>query len=100
GKLTIEGTNGQNIPYPDIIAAVQNVMFNNTSASPNGSRTFSITVGQANYLPSNGHYYQYIPAVGISWTAAEAAAAASTYYGLQGYLATITATDEAQLVGE
>lgn len=99
GKLTIQGTNGQNVPYSDLISAVENVLFNNTSANPSGSRTFSITVGQANYLPSNGHYYQYIPSVGISWTAAETAAETSIYYGLQGYLATITAADEAQLVG-
>lgn len=100
GKLTIQGVGGQSVSYEDLITAVENVTYNSTAASPSGTRTFSITVGQANYLPSNGHYYQYIPDVGISWTEAEAAAEANTYYGLQGYLATVTSQDEAQLVGE
>ncbi|MBP8158168.1 MAG: T9SS type B sorting domain-containing protein, partial [Flavobacterium sp.] len=45
-------------------------------------------------------YYLYIPNTGITWTAAKAAAQASTYYGLQGYLATITSAEEAQIAGE
>jgi hypothetical protein len=62
----------------------------NYSATPFGVRTFSITIGQANYLPSTDHYYQYIPNVGITWSSAKALAEASTYYGLQGYLATFS----------
>lgn len=100
-KLSIVSASGADVPYSDLIAAVQAVVYNNSSSSPTtGSRGFSITIGQANYLPSTGHYYQFVSSVGISWTSAEAAAAASTYYGLQGYLVTILAADEAQLVGE
>lgn len=101
GKLAIESVGGGNIPYTDLIAAVEDVLYNNGSSSPTaGTRTFSITIGQANYLPSTGHYYQFVSSMNISWTAARTAAAASTYYGLQGYLVTILAADEAQLVGE
>ncbi|KGO79555.1 hypothetical protein Q763_13485 [Flavobacterium beibuense F44-8] len=100
GKLTIEGVGGQSVPYSSLITAVQNVVYNNTSANPNGTRTFSITIGQANYLPSTDHYYQFVPSIGISWTAARDAAENTTYYGLQGYLATILSAEEAQLVGE
>jgi gliding motility-associated-like protein len=50
-------------------------------------------------LPSNGHFYEYVPSLGINWTKARDAAAAKTYYGLQGYLATLTAADETQLAG-
>jgi hypothetical protein len=46
-------------------------------------------------LPSNGHYYQFIPSIGVPWTTAKALAANSLYY-TQGYLATITAADEAK----
>ncbi|MCZ8330892.1 MAG: T9SS type B sorting domain-containing protein [Flavobacterium sp.] len=100
GKLTLTGVFGQPT-YPQIIAAVKDIVFQNNSANPQaGTKTFSITVGQANYLPSNGHYYQYISNVGITWSNAKTAAENSTYYGLQGYLATITAADEAQLSGE
>lgn len=100
GKLTLTGVSGQPT-YPQIIAAVKDIVFQNNSTNPQANtKTFSITVGQANYLPSNGHYYQYIPNVGITWSNAKTAAETSTYYGLQGYLATITAADEAQLSGE
>jgi gliding motility-associated-like protein len=63
-----------------------------------GPKTFSLTVGEANFL--NGHYYEFIPSQTIPWTAAEALAEGMGYYGLQGYLATITNPDEAQICGE
>lgn len=101
GKLTISATNGQDVLYADLINAVQNVIYTNAATNPTtGTRTFSITVGQANYLESTGHYYLYVPSQGINWNAARDAAEASTYYGWQGYLATILSADEAQLIGE
>lgn len=42
----------------------------------------------------NGHYYEYIFEENISWHDAEAAAAARSHNGLQGYLATITSAAE------
>ena len=99
GKLTLTGISAQPT-YVNLIAAIEDVVFINSSLNPSGVRTFSITVGQANYLPSNGHYYEYVSDVGITWSNARTTAAGRTYYGLQGYLATITAADEAQLSGE
>jgi gliding motility-associated-like protein len=99
GKLTLTGVTAQPT-YINLVAAIKDVEYSSSAANPTGVRTFSITVGQANYLPSNGHYYQYVPNIGISWTNAKIAAEASFYYGLQGYLATITSADEAQLSGE
>jgi expansin (peptidoglycan-binding protein) len=46
----------------------------------------------------NGHYYEYIDAPLISWTAANAAANGLTYAGLSGHLATITSAEEDALV--
>ncbi len=101
GKLKLSGTNSAaEIPYDDFIAAVKDVVFTNSSATASGTRTFSITIGQANYLPSTGHYYLFIPNIGVTWTNARNLAASSTYYGLQGYLATILSADEAKLIGE
>ena len=99
GKLTLTGISTQPT-YTNLIAAIEDVVYSNSSTNPTGVRTFSITVGQANYLPSNGHYYEFVPSIGITWNNARTAAANRTYYGLQGYLATITAADEAQLSGE
>ncbi len=99
GKLTLSGIGGA-VPYVDLIQAVNQVVYTNSNLNATGLRTFSITIGQANYLPSTGHYYRYIPQEGINWTAARNAAANSTYFGLQGYLATLGSLEEAQLAGE
>ena len=98
GKLTLNGVSG-NPTYIAFIAAIEAVVFSSTSPNPSGQRVFSITVGQANYLESTDHYYEFVPNIGINWNTAKDAAAASTYYGLQGYLATITSMDEVQISG-
>jgi gliding motility-associated-like protein len=102
GKLILSSPTASLVPYSDFETAIKNVEFYNSSPSPSGIRNFSISLGtgQANYLPSNGHFYEYVPNLGITWSAAKLAAEAKTYYGLQGYLATITAADEAQLAGK
>ncbi len=100
GKLSLTGVGGNPMLYTDLIAAVKDVVFSNSSANVSGERFFSFTIGDANYLPSTDHYYEYVAASGISWTNARAAAAGRTYFGLQGYLATIGSPEEAQLSGE
>ncbi|MBF6640647.1 T9SS type B sorting domain-containing protein [Flavobacterium sp. J49] len=99
GTLTLTGITGQPT-YIELVAAIKDIEFTSGAANPSGTRNFSITIGQANYLPSNGHYYLYIPNLGITWSSAKIAAQNSTYYGLQGYLATITSAEEAQISGE
>jgi gliding motility-associated-like protein len=101
GKLKLFSTTGVDIPYTDFEAAIADVKFSNSSPSPTGTRTFSISLGsgQLSYLPRNKHFYEYVANVGITWTDAKIAAETRTYYGLQGYLATLTAADEAQLAG-
>ncbi|MEL1243620.1 T9SS type B sorting domain-containing protein [Flavobacterium sp. DGU11] len=98
GKLTLHGVGGS-ASYADFISAVEDVMYTSNNANATGTRNFSITVGAANYLPSTGHYYMFVPLLGITWTNAKTAAAASTYFGLQGYLATLTTQEEALLCG-
>ncbi|UUF16262.1 MULTISPECIES: T9SS type B sorting domain-containing protein [Flavobacterium] len=100
GKLSITSPTGGNVLYADLVDAVKDVVFSNSSATASGTRTFSITIGNANYLPSTQHFYLFVPSIGITWTSAKAAAEASTYYGLTGYLATVLSADEAQLIGE
>jgi gliding motility-associated-like protein len=103
GKLTLSSpTVGVQVNYSEFEAAIKDVVFYSSNPNPSGTRNFSISLGNglANYLPSNGHYYEYVPNLGITWTNAKAAAALKTFYGLQGYLATLTALDEAQLAGK
>ncbi|NCP51976.1 MAG: T9SS type B sorting domain-containing protein [Flavobacteriales bacterium] len=99
GKLTLRGNGTALVSYVDAIAAVKEVVFQSTSTNPS-DKFFSFTIGDVNFLPQTGHYYEYVPSLSITWTSARAAAEVRTYFGLKGYLATITSIEEAQLSGE
>ncbi|GGK39356.1 MULTISPECIES: Ig-like domain-containing protein [Flavobacteriaceae] len=99
GKLTLTSSETKNEAMIDLINAAKDVYF--TSASTvSGEKKFSFTINDKNYLPSTGHYYEYISDTGITWKDAKIAAEKLDYYGLKGYLATITSLEEAQLSGE
>ncbi|MBM3403341.1 MAG: T9SS type A sorting domain-containing protein [Bacteroidetes bacterium] len=66
-------------------ATLRLVTYKNVSNSPN-TTTRAISM-------SLGHFYEYISGA-INWTNANTAAAARTYFGLPGYLATITSATE------
>lgn len=102
GKLTLTSLTPSPIAYIDLIAAVKDVVFKSNAVNPLNDKIFSITIDEKNYLPKTQHYYEYISAPGITWTAARAAAAAlPSYYGvLDPYLATIIYAEEAQICGE
>ncbi|MEP3210458.1 MAG: C-type lectin domain-containing protein [Maribacter sp.] len=96
GELSLQGP----ATYTEFEAAVLATEFSSSSANPTGTRQFSITVGEANFLPNTGHYYEFVSAPGISWTDAEAAANLRTYFGWQGYLVTLTSQEEADFSGQ
>ena len=98
-KLTLTGLSGNSASYTAIIAAVKDVVFSSTNINV-GTKTFSLTAGSANYLASTDHYYDYVPSNLISWDDAKVAAEGMDYFGLQGYLATLTIPDEGQISGE
>ncbi|WP_206513158.1 PA14 domain-containing protein [Flagellimonas marinaquae] len=96
GRLLLNGP----ATLAEFEAAISAVVFETTATVTAGeTRTFSIVMNIANYLESTGHYYEYVPSEGITWTAARDAAALRTFYGLQGYLATISVQDESDLLG-
>jgi len=97
-KLILSPSGGSSISYLDIVAAVYDVVFISSNINVS-AKTFSLTIGEANYLP-NGHYYEFIPSQAITWTAARATADLMNYYGMQGYLVTITDAAESQIAGE
>ncbi|MBF8151371.1 T9SS type B sorting domain-containing protein [Winogradskyella sp. F6397] len=96
GLLTLSGP----ATFAEFDNAVGNVVFKTTQTNFTQDRQFSINLGDANYLPSTGHYYFYVSDPGITWTEARDAAESQTYFGLQGYLATLTSEEESQLAGE
>lgn len=96
GRLFLDGP----ASLAEFEAAIEAVRFSSTAAmAPGETRDFSIVMDEANYLSVTGHYYEYVPALGITWTAAKAAAELRTFYGLSGYLATILHQDESDLLG-
>lgn len=102
GKLKLSSSSttvGTIIPYSELVSAIKDVVFTSTNATLSGTKTFSITIGQANYLPSSNHYYLYVTNLGINWADAKTAAENMNYHGLKGYLATITTLEEALFVG-
>ena len=48
--------------------------------------------------PQNGHYYQYVSGVHITWTYAKIAVENSIYDGIRGHIVTITSQSENDLV--
>lgn len=75
--------------------AVAEVYYENLSDSPSQEpRSLSISLIDADYLPETGHFYKYIPEDGIAWSEAKDSTEKMDYFGLQGYLATITSSVE------
>ncbi|QLG44016.1 C-type lectin domain-containing protein [Costertonia aggregata] len=95
GEITLLGP----AAYSEFETAILATEFSSSSTNPSGTRQFSITVGEANFLPSTQHYYEFVSDPGITWTDAEAAASNRTYFGLQGYLVTLTSQQEADFSG-
>ncbi|MDB4256986.1 hypothetical protein N9836_03925, partial [Flavobacteriaceae bacterium] len=101
GKLILEPTApATQILYEDLEAAVRDIIFTSTDPDISGERSFSFTIGDANYLPSTEHFYVYEENNLVTWSDAKNLADASTYFGLQGYLATILTEEENQISGE
>jgi len=97
GKLTLSGN--PEASYEQFESAILDVAYSNSNLSASGNRDFAITVGDANYLPSSGHYYEYVSAPNITWTDARDAAELRRYFGLKGYLATLTSAEEGTFAG-
>ena len=96
GLLTLTGP----ASFTEFEMAISAVRFQSTESNFTQDKFFSINLGQANFLPATGHYYVYVEDVGITWQQAKDAAEEQTFFGLQGYLATITTEEEVQLTGE
>jgi hypothetical protein len=100
GKLTLKPLVSNQISFTDIQLAVRAIVFENSSSTIRSEKYFSFTIGNANYLPSTEHFYVFEPDLDITWTAAKIKAEGKTYYGLQGYLATILSLEENQIAAK
>ena len=101
GKLSFTAVNGASeMLLSDLENAVKEVIFRTTATAIVPEKGFSFTIDDANYLPSTDHFYEYVADEGITWTDAKTAAEVRTYYGRQGYLATLTSQIEADFAGK
>ncbi|WP_430466645.1 T9SS type B sorting domain-containing protein [Winogradskyella ouciana] len=96
GLLTLTGP----ASFTEFENAILDIQFQTSENNFTQDKFFSINLGNANFLPATGHYYLYVAEEGITWTEAKTAASELTFFGLQGYLATITTEEEVQLTGE
>jgi len=97
GTLTLScsGGGGCLIPYATLEAALEAVQFYSSSPTPSGTKTFTVTLGLPglNYNSTTGHHYEWVDGE-VSWTQANTGANGMDYYGLQGYITTVTSSTE------
>ncbi len=107
GVLTFTGT----ATAAQYQALLRTVTFGNTTnpADPSqldkSTRVINFTMGNKLAYSGTQHFYEFVSAPGITWDAARDAAATHSFFGLQGYLATVTSAGEnafiaAKLQGE
>ncbi|MDP5104710.1 MAG: hypothetical protein NWQ31_00905, partial [Polaribacter sp.] len=101
GKLTLTSSlSGSEMLFSDLENAVKNIVFTTSATNIESEKTFSLSVTDKNYLPATDHFYEFVSAIGITWTAAKVAAETRMYSGRQGYLATLTSKEEADFAGK
>jgi hypothetical protein len=88
GVLTFTGT-ATAAQYQQILRSVTFA----TSSSNVADRTIAFNLGNALPFAGNDHFYEYV-STALSWADAKAAANAKIFYGMTGYLATITSAAE------
>jgi len=92
GVLTFTG-NGTGAQYQEVLRSVQYKNINVLNPSQ-ATRQITFQVGTAIFYSGSGHYYRYVPASAIRWDVAKNQADVSYFYGLAGYLTTITSAGE------
>lgn len=101
GKLTLSSSvSGSEMLFQALTNAVKEVVFTTTATNINPEKTFSLTIDNANYLPATDHFYEFVASQGITWQNAKIVAENRTYFGRQGYLATLTSEEEADFAGK
>jgi hypothetical protein len=93
GILTFTG----NITPSDLQFLFRNTKIKTTNSNTQ-NRVITYVLGLVTPNTSTGHFYEFVTAPGITWHNAKNAAELRSFYGLQGYLATITSAQENQFV--
>ncbi|MBT5855123.1 hypothetical protein HOH87_00620 [bacterium] len=92
GILSLTGT-GTAAQYQAVLRSV--AYQNNSATLVPQTREFVFSLGRMDVNPDNGHFYEFVDKGSpISWTAAVAEADLKAYFGMQGYLTTVTTETE------
>lgn len=101
GNMLLQPIGSANPSPDDYIKAIESIVYKNNNPNPIngptiGNREISITLIDADYLPATKHFYRFVTKPGILWTVAkdEAESNSMMYFGLRGYLATVTSQAE------
>ena len=92
---TLELTGGATVK--DYVDAIRTITYKNLKSVPSlSARKITISLNDVDYLPATGHFYRFVNQYKITWSNAKADAESNAmmYYGLRGYLATITSQVE------
>jgi len=94
GVLRISGSGS----IEDYQAALRQIQFQTTSSAQPGVRKINFNLGTAIQGP-NGHYYD-VSSTNTDWNTAKTNAENSVYYGMKGYLATVTSQSENDFIAQ
>ncbi len=100
GTMSLQPVGSANASHAEYEKAIKSIVYKNNTNAINGptigNRKISITLIDADYLPATQHFYRFVTKSGIRWTVAkyEAESNSMMYFGLKGYLATVTSQAE------
>lgn len=105
GTMLLQPVGSANPSSDDYVKAIESIVYKNNNPNPVkgptlGNRKITISLIDADYLPATGHFYRFVTKSGILWTTAKAEAESNAmmYFGLRGYLATITGQVESDFI--
>ncbi len=95
GVLTLSN-NVAPTTYEEVLRQV--TYTNNDRNNPGNARTIQFSLGNLLANPENGHFYQFVENNNVKWIDARNTADGLNYFGIKGYLATITSATEQQFI--
>jgi len=95
-EIAFSGTGTQ------VNAALASIQLNTSTSNKGSSATIAIVAKDGTssvvYSADTGHFYEYVPSSGISWSNALAAATTHSYLGQTGYLASVPSSSVNSLI--
>jgi PGF-pre-PGF domain-containing protein len=97
GVLNLTGT-ASPAEYQEVLRSVEFQNTNGDASTDTTDRNITISLGNSVPSENTGHYYQFISNGTIDWDVAQTKSTEFEYFGLQGYLVTVTSQTENDFV--